>query len=177
MVLYDYVNDKGETKKTFASLSEYPIPIYQEKRGTQTKISVEITDYLDAIRQSDLKEGICFYIDDYAMNSNVCYVPFPEVQNESLNFHNQTEGTAAPTIELMKGQTFDLTTIMYDTQDASREIVTDYLQNLTWTSSNPSVVAVNGGKIEALQENTGIRISVKAKLGRKQRKYWLTSRV
>lgn len=161
VVLYDYVNEKGETKKTFASLSEYPIPIYQEKRGTQTKISVEITDYLDAIRQSDLKEGICFYIDDYAMNSNVCYVPFPEVQNESLNFHNQTEGTAAPTIELMKGQTFDLTTIMYDTQDSSREIVTDYLQNLTWTSSNPSVVAVNGGKIEALQENTGIRISVK----------------
>ena len=138
---------------------------------------MEITDYLDAIRQSDLKEGICFYIDDYAMNSNVCYVPFPEVQNESLNFHNQTEGTAAPTIELMKGQTFDLTTIMYDTQDASREIVTDYLQNLTWTSSNPSVVAVNGGKSKRCRRIREYVFPLRAKLGRKQRKYWLTSRV
>lgn len=160
VVLYSY-NDNGTQRRTYASLSKYAIPVYQQTRGSQTLVTVEITDYLDQIRNSAMPQGITFYIDDFAMNSNVYYIPFPEADCATLEFENQVAGNRVPTIELKKGETFDLTTIMYDSADINRVITRDYLKQLTWTSSNPSVVSVSGGKIEALKNNSGIRISVK----------------
>lgn len=161
VIVYSYVDDNGQTKQTFSSLAEYPTPIYQERRDSQTVVRVEITDYIDIIRNSNLPQGITFYVDDYAMNSAIYYVPFPEAQCNTLGFKTQASSQGVPTIELKKGQTFDLTSIMYDTADENRQIDTYYLKNLNWTSSNPDVVSVSGGIIEALENNEGIVISVK----------------
>ena len=161
VVVYSYVDENGQTKQTFSSLAENPLPVYQEKRDSKTVVKVDITDYLDVIRSSNLPQGITFYVDDYAMNSAIYYIPFPETQCNTLGFKTEDSSQGVPTIELKKGETFDLTTVMYDTADENREIDRFYLKNLTWTSSNPDVVAVSGGQIEALQNNEGIVISVK----------------
>ena len=136
-------DDEVQDRKTYSSLCEYPIPIYQEERGKVTKVSVEITDYIDLVKNSSMPEGLCFYIDDYAMNSSVCYVPFPETESTDVEF-------LTPTLDMDINQTLDLTT--YLARKDADVIETGYLKNLTWTSSDESVVAISGdGKIEALK--------------------------
>lgn len=142
IVVYDYMEEDGELSKTYSSLCENPIPIYQENRGEVTKVTVEITDYLELIKGSIMPEGITFYIDDYAMNSSICYVPFPETENAELEF-------VANELDMDINETFDLTT--YLVRSDNEEVEDIYLQNLTWTSSDESVVAISGGRIEALK--------------------------
>ncbi|MBQ9150809.1 MAG: S8 family serine peptidase, partial [Clostridia bacterium] len=146
-IVYETEDDDGdgEPEKTFSSLSDYPIPVYQENRGEVTKVSVEITDYLDQIRGTDLPEGICFYVTDYAMNGNLLYVPLPETENAELEFITST-------LDMDINQTFDLTT--YLAASDNRELEPVYLEHLTWTSSDETVVAVKNGKIEALKTGT-----------------------
>ena len=150
IIVYEYDGEDAEledenSKKTYSSLCEYPFPIYQDERGQVTKVTVEITDYIDIIKNSSMPEGLTVYIDDYAMNSNVCYIPFPETENSELVFN-------ATDLTLNINDTLDLATKLVCTGKDS--VVTDYLKNLTWTSSDPSVVAVHGGKIEALKPGT-----------------------
>ena len=143
VVLYEYTDYYGNTEKTFSSLTEYPIPVYQENKGEATKVTIEITDYIDVIARSSNPEGLCIYLDDYAMNAGIAYIPFPETESTDLEFIEDT-------LSLDIGATMDLTTqlVRKDTAEGV-DFESDYLKNLTWTSSNPSVVAIKNGKIEA----------------------------
>ena len=143
VIVYDTVDEDGEPAKTYSSLTEYPIPIYQENRGEASKVTLEITDYLDIITNSAIPEGLTVYIDDYAMNSGVCYIPFPKTESDDLEFVENE-------LELDIKETFDLATYLVhkDTAD-SVAAEPDYLRGLKWTSSDESVVAISDGKIEA----------------------------
>lgn len=152
IIVYDYEGEDAEIeggedqpRKTYSTLCEYPIPIYQENRGEVTKVTVEITDYIDLIKNSSMPEGIIFYIDDYAMNSSICYVPFPETENAELEFLTDE-------LDLDINETFDLTTYLARTDNEALEA--HYLRNLTWSSSDESVVAIKDGQIEALKSGT-----------------------
>lgn len=148
VVLYEFTNNKGEVEKTFSSLSEYPIPVYQENRGEVTKVTLEITDYIDIIARSAKPEGLSVYIDDYAMNAGIAYIPFPETDNSDLEFVEDE-------ISLDIGATMDLSHQLVR-KDTTETIETDYLKNLTWESSNPDVVAIKNGKIEAMATGTAV---------------------
>lgn len=135
----------GETKKVYSALAEYPVPVYQDKAGQTTKVTLEITDYMDQIRNSAMPEGVTIYMDDYAMNSGVCFIPFPETENSDMDFLTSE-------LELGINQTFDLTNYLVDAE--GNQIQSDYLPNLTWASSDESVVAIHNGKIEAKSAGT-----------------------
>ena len=152
IIAYDFVED-GETKKTYASLTEYPIPIYQENRGEASKVTIEITDYIDIIADSSLPEGLTVYIDDYAMNSGVCYIPFPETESDDLSFIDPE--ILEPEIDLDINDTLDLATILVH-KDTAVPVETDYLKTLTWTSSDESVVAISDGEIEAKKTGSAV---------------------
>lgn len=147
-IVYEFVDDDGLTKQTFSPFTSTAIPVYQENRGEASVVTVEITDYLDLIRNSATPQGIVFYVDDYALNANICYVPFPETERTDLQFNSLTK-----TMKI--GETFDLTSYFKHTADDTA-VTTDYLKMLDWTSSDSSVVAVNGGRIEALQSGSAV---------------------
>jgi len=146
VIVYDFVDHKGETKKTYSSLTEYPIPIYQENKGEVTKVTLEITDYIDRIASSATPDGLTIYVDDYAMNAGIAYIPFPETDSTDLEFVEEE-------LTLDINQTLDLAKYLVR-KDTTEAIETDYLKTLTWTSSDESVVAISGGKIEALKTGT-----------------------
>ena len=152
IVIYDILKEaEGDVEKTYSSLCENPIPIYQENRGEVTKVTVEITDYLDLIADSSMPNGITFYIDDYAMNSSIHYVPFPETDSEDLEF-------AESELDLLVGETADLTQLFVH-KDTATPVETDYLKTLKWFSSDESIVAIHHGEIEAKAPGT-VEISV-----------------
>lgn len=149
----DELSEDGTPKKTYSSLSDYPVPVYQENPGEPAKVTLEITDYIDRIQESSMPEGIAIYLDDYAMNAGFCFIPFPETENETMEFKT-------PEIEMSINQTADLTT--YLVAEDGTEIETAYLKTLTWTSSDESVVAIHNGKVEALKSGSAT-ISVTSK--------------
>ena len=143
IIIYDMDNNEYDNTKTYSSLTEYPIPIYQENRGEATKVKIELTEYIDIIKRSANPNGVTLYIDDYAMNSGVYYIPFPETDSD-LDFVNGE-------LTLNINDTFNLNEYFIDS--ASGEPVTsDYFKTLKWSSSDPSVVTIKDGKVEALKE-------------------------
>lgn len=149
VMVYDlYFDADGMEKRTYSPLSDYPIPVYQEKRGELTKVSFEITDYIDLIANTELSSGISIYVDDYALNSAVYFIPFPETDSEDLEF-------AENEYEIDINETFDLATLFVhkDTADA---VETDYLKTLKWESSDESVVAIHGGVIEGKKQGSAV---------------------
>ena len=152
ILIYDFTNDftgdyneDNDVTKTFSSLTEYPIPIYQQNKGEATKVTIEITDYMDIIKNSKTPNGITLYVDDYAMNAGVYYIPFPETDSE-LAFD-------IPENELVidKYETADLVEYLIH-KDGSVIDNDDYLYTLKWSSSDESVVAIKDGKIEGLNQ-------------------------
>ncbi|MDE6656602.1 MAG: leucine-rich repeat protein, partial [Anaeroplasmataceae bacterium] len=127
--------------RTYTSLTDDPIPVYQTDRGTDSVVTVEITDFIDLIYETDLSEGLTFFIDDYAMNSNIFQVCLPELDNKNLAF---TEDV----LNIKIHDTLDLTD--YIKIAGKDEIIKDYLQNLSWSSTNENVVKVSRGKIEGI---------------------------
>ncbi len=152
IIAYSIMED-GEEKKTYSSLTEYPVPVYQENRGEASKVTLEITDYLDIIANSAHPEGLTVYIDDYAMNAGVCFIPFPDTESEDLSFIDPE--IIDPEINLNINDTLDLATKLVH-KDTAIPVETDYLKTLTWTSSDESVVAVSGGKIEAKKSGSAV---------------------
>ncbi len=145
ILVYEY-EEEGEIKKTYSPLATSPIPIYQENRGETTKVTIEITDYIDIVAESSIPQGLTVYIDDYAMNANVAYIPFDDTDSSDLEFMESE-------LTLNIHDTLDLSTyLVYE--DTTKTVNTAYLKTLTWTSSDESVVAISGGKIEALKEGT-----------------------
>ena len=146
VVLYEYEDIMGERKRSYASLEEFPVPIYQENAGEVTKVTLEITDYIDLIAESANPYGLTIYVDDYALNAGVSFIPFPETDSEDLEFDRQE-------IELPIHATLDLTQYLFH-KDTAITPARDYLKTLTWTSSDESIVAIKGGQIEALKPGT-----------------------
>lgn len=142
IVLYTQNNEDGTTSRTYATLQENAIPVYQERRASTSVVTIELTDFLDNIKNSATAEGLVLYVDDYALNSNICYVPFPEMTSSDLDFDADHKS-----LKLNVGDTVDLTQFIVGANN--REVDRDYLSMLTWRSDDNSV-AVNGGKIEAL---------------------------
>ena len=46
----------------------------------------QLTDYLDIIKRSATPNGVTLYVEDYAMNAGVYYIPFPETDNQDMEF-------------------------------------------------------------------------------------------
>ncbi len=147
VILYDYVED-GEQKRTYSALTSYAIPIYQEGIGELTKVRFEITDYIDIIGNSAAPEGLTVYIDDYAMNGNICYIPFDCVEDSDIAF-------SVPELSIDINDTLDLSTLLVY-EDSAKVLNTAYLKNLTWTSSDESVVKIHGGQIEAVGSGSAV---------------------
>ena len=143
IIIYDMDNNEYDNTKTYSSLTEYPIPIYQENRGEATKVKIELTEYIDIIKRSANPNGVTIYVDDYAMNSGVYYIPFPETDSD-LDF---IEGE----LTLNINDTFNLNEYLMDSA-TGEPVTSDYFKTLRWSSSNPSVVAIKDGKVEALSE-------------------------
>lgn len=146
VVIYEYVDTKGKTVKTYASLSEYAVPIYQENIGEITKVTLEITDYIDLIAESANPDGLTIYVDDYALNAGVSFIPFPGTDSTDLEFEfEELELPIHDTVDLAKHL------LLKDSAQDVEEFDSDYLKTLTWKSSDESVVAIKGGKIETLR--------------------------
>ena len=149
VILYEYKDAMGKPVKAYASLEEFAIPVYQENAGEVTKVTLEITDYIDRIAESANPYGLTIYIDDYALNANVAFIPFPETDSEDLEFEYQE-------LALPVHATLDLTKhlLRKDTAEDVSAFESDYLKTLTWTSSDESVVAIKNGQIETLKPGT-----------------------
>ena len=149
----DELTDDGTAyKKTYASLSDYPIPVYQETRGTATKVSFEITNYLDKIANSNMPNGIAIYLDDYAMNSSLSYIPFPGTEDaEDVEFNVENDE-----INLAIHETADLAKLLVH-KDTAVKLEPDYLRTLKWEiAEGADVIAMKSGYVEALRSGTAI---------------------
>jgi hypothetical protein len=119
-------NFTGEYKKTYSSLCDSPIPIYQKKIGEVTKVTMEITDYLDLIGESAMPSGITMYIDDYAMNSSVSYIPFPGTEKEN---EEKIEFVNDGVLYMDINGVANLAALLV-TEDTTLAIEADYFKNL-----------------------------------------------
>ncbi len=160
IAVYEIWNpEKEDIDKTYSMLTEYPIPIYQTNRGENTVVTIELTDYLDIIADSTMPNGVTLYIDDYAMNASITYVPFPSTaeDGEDLEFMEDE-------IELDINETFDLTKF-FVYEDTTKTVNSDYLHTLKWEVGHwvndvwqpvEDVIAIDNGQIEALNSGTAI---------------------
>ena len=87
------------------------------------------------------------------MNAGVCFIPFPETESKDLSFIDPE--IIDPEINLNINDTLDLATKLVH-KDTTTPVETDYLKTLTWTSSDESIVAVSGGKIEAKKSGSAV---------------------
>lgn len=151
IIAYEYYDEEDkEMKKTYSPLVDDPIPVYQENRGETTKVTLELTDYLDTITSSIAPEGLTLYIDDFAMNAGVSYIPFPNAENDGLEFSSELDN-----LELDINETLDLSAYLVS-ENADEPLEADFLRGLTWTSSDESVIAISGGRIEALKAGSAV---------------------
>jgi len=148
ILVQDIVDSFGRDKKNYSSLIDYPVPIYQEDRGGTSKVTLEITDYIDTITESAVPDGVTIYIDDYALNAGIYFIPFPESDSADLEFKTTD-------IELDLYQTFDLTKYMVR-EGSDKPIDTDYLKTLNWSSSDESVAVVKNGKLETVGSGSAV---------------------
>ncbi len=156
------VNQNGEQLITVDALSDTATPVYQETRGSTTKVTIEITDYMDRIHNSLEPNCILFQVDDYALNTNLISIPLPETDNKNLDFDKEKLGDTtvydgdAQAIELDIGQTFDLTQYIKSTVE-NYTISADaqkFLFMLDWNSENDAVAAISNGVVEGRGEGT-----------------------
>ena len=153
VVVYDSLelSDDGKTyKKTYSSLSEFPVPVYQETIGTSTKVTMEITDYLDKISKSSMPNGIAIYLDDYALNTSLSYIPFPGTENaDDIEFEKTS-------IDASINETIDLTKLLVH-KDTAVTLESDYLKTLKWDiESGNDVVKMKNGQLEAIKTGTAV---------------------
>ncbi|MBQ3253849.1 MAG: S8 family serine peptidase, partial [Acholeplasmatales bacterium] len=171
---YVYDNHYSQSIRPFtlidgeiSSLDEYPTPIYCETKGGITKVTLEITDYMDLLKhgtsvkdeengsQYPMTNGLGIMVDDYALNANYYYVALPGTDATRLSFtksnHVFEVGNQINLLDFI--QTNDPT---FDPDAVGAQ---DYLARLHWTSSNEDVVRVNNGIVEAVGSGTA-RVTV-----------------
>ena len=159
IAVYKIINpETGVEELTYTTMSENPIPIYQQTRGSSSVVTIEITDYIDIVAGTEMSSGMTLYIDDYAMNSAICYVPFDETDGDDVEFQT-------PEIYIDINETVDLTTYFVH-EDTNTPVSSDYFNTLKWyiyddatksliTEANEnSAIALHRGQIEGLKTGT-----------------------
>ncbi len=135
------------------SLLDTPIPVYGEK-NSETKVRFEITDYMDSLYSSSLSGyqtsyALSFYIDDYALNTNVYMCQLPGTRGEFKFTEDGTlDGEAKNLLMAEKGEVIDLVPYLA-TADKTLDADKDYLKYLEWKSSKESVAVVKEGQVYA----------------------------
>ncbi len=157
MSVRPYVIIDGE----LSTLTNEPIPIYAEERGTVTKVTIEITDYMDYLQYGSsqgyqLTNGIGFMIDDYALNASYYYTSLPGTNATSLGFVDE-DGKTMTNVNVSIGEEFDLTKyITSNDPDFNADALgqQEFMGLLNWKSSNENIVRVKNGKIEGIKRGT-----------------------
>ncbi len=161
------------------SLSEYVIPIYSDERGGISKVTVEITDYMDLLQfgtsedgKISISNGLGFLVDDYALNQSYTFVTLPGTNSQNIAYKEGyyssfSNSTYQYYKDIYVGDELDLTTMLTSDDpvltpkkdEDSKYIITDelkakYFASLSWSSSDESVIKVSKGKIEAVGSGT-----------------------
>ncbi len=136
--------------KSYATLTENPIPIYSEK-GKDNVIRIEITDYLEDVGHDVLiTSALGFSIDDYALNSNIWLCQLPGTKGDFRFTRNgEYDGSELNILTVNEGEIIDLTAYLA-TSDKTVDADKDYLKYLDWTSSNEKVAVVKEGQVRGL---------------------------
>ena len=158
MVVYDNQYAMSVTPIIFTSsssytfLSENPIPITDSVKGGDSKVSFEITDYLDDILTDALiPSAFAFSVDDYALNSNIFICQLPGTRGDfKFTRTGEKDSSELLILPVNEGELVDLTQYLYTadvTVGENREYV-EYLKHLVWTSSNEDIVEVEQGLLK-----------------------------
>ena len=140
------------SSSTYKFITENPIPVVDATKGGDTKVSFEVTDMLDDILNDALiPNAFAFSVDDYALNSNIYICQLPGTRGDfkftRTGEKDSSELLILPTTE---GEVVDLVQYLYtadETVGENREYA-EYLDHLTWTSSNEDIVEVRQGIIK-----------------------------
>lgn len=128
--------------ETFNSLTQYPIPLYQDNPNETTTVKIELTDYLSKIYATEYSDQLIVAIDDYALNTNLFLIPIGETGNPDFTFEN---GEATVDVTLSPNQVFDI-------ESLTAEKSGTFIEGLVWESTNESVAMSHEGKIIAVKE-------------------------
>lgn len=175
--VYVYDNHYAQSIRPFTivdgklvSLSEYVIPVYGE-RNDVSKVTIEITDYMDLLRYGVLEDGefkisngLGFLVDDYALNQSYSFVTLPGTNTSNISYKEDfysrvTNGTYQFYKDIYTGDTIDLTRMLTsddETLSTDPDNQARYFSNLNWTSSDESIIKVKNGQIEAVSAGTAI---------------------
>ena len=125
---------------SYTYLSDNPVPVYSN-RGQDNKVRFEITDYLDALYSQELiGSALCFWIDDYALNSNIYLCQLPGTRGDfAFTSNGEASGRPLNILTAYVGDVIDLTEYLYSS-DATLDSDKDYLKYLTWTTYNTSII-------------------------------------
>ncbi|MBO5711320.1 MAG: S8 family serine peptidase, partial [Acholeplasmatales bacterium] len=172
--VYVYDNHYAQSIRPFTiidgkltSLVDYVIPIYSEERGGISKVTVEITDYMDLLQygrveggEHAITNGLGFLVDDYALNQNYCYVTLPGTNSTNITYKPEyVSGGSNHQYTYLKrltpGDVLDLTYMLTSDDPVlavikEEDVIARYFATLEWKSSNENVVKVKNGKIEAV---------------------------
>lgn len=140
------------SSSSYTTLTDNPIPVYSEK-GTDTKVKIEITDYLNDLYYDEIMQnGICFAVDDYALNTNLYVCQLPGTDGDfKFTKNGEPDGSDLIILSIEEGEVVDLKNYLSST-DESIDADKDYLKHLVWSTSNENVVTVNEGKIVGVKE-------------------------
>ena len=140
------------SSSTYKFITENPIPVVDATKGGDTKVSFEVTDMLDDILNDALiPNAFAFSVDDYALNSNIYICQLPGTRGD-FKFTRTGEKDSSELLILpaTEGEVVDLVQYLYtadETVGENREYA-EYLDHLTWTSSNEDIVEVRQGIIK-----------------------------
>ncbi len=140
------------SSSTYDLLTKNPIPIYGGK-GENTKVKIEITDYLEDIYYDELiTSALGFSIDDYALNSNIYLCQLPGTKGEfTFTKNGETDGTDYVILSMYEDELVDLSWYLA-TKDITVDADKDYLGHLVWSSSNESVATIEKGILRGISE-------------------------
>ena len=143
-----------EDGSSYASLSQYPTPVYGDK-GEKTTVKIEITDYMESLYFDDIStDTLGFVIDDYALNSNVYLCSLPGTKGDlKFTADGSVDGANKSQQLISAGEVVDLKEYLTST-DLAISIGKDYLSYLEWSSSNPEVAIVDQGEVIGLKPGT-----------------------
>ena len=113
-------------------------PVYQNEAGETTHVRIDITKYIDSIVNSATPDQFYLYVDDYAMNSSLYYIPLNGSDYKDLSV-TQDEIVISENEVISVNDYVNLENAM--------------LEGFTWTTNSKSV-AVKNGEIVGLTRGT-----------------------
>ena len=173
MVIYDNQYVMSVTPIIFNSSSSYtfltenPIPVYSE-RGTDNKVRIEITDFLeDTYDDALISSALGFAIDDYALNSNIYLCQLPGTKGDfKFTKDGNLDGANLDILTVYEDEVVDLTKYLA-TADKTVDDDKSYLNHLVWSSSNVDVCEANEGLVRGISEGIAT-VTVREQMDGKQ---------